>query len=591
MTQALEIQPAAATEVRIGYRLAMPDPTNHLLALTLTVENWRDRVLDVKLPIWTPGSYLTREYAKQLQDFRAIDADGRPLVSEKAAKNHWRVECGGSEIIEIHYRLFAYDLTVRTNHFDRTHAFIVGAATFFRIPGYEQQPIEVEVVPPESSWQVATTLEELEPGRHGPRFRAPDFDTLVDSPFEIGIHETFEFEACGKPHAYKVWGKHNGDLAKISADTAKIIGVEAELFGDGLPYDRYLFILLLAENSYGGLEHKDSCALIFPRFKLRARADYDRFMQLVAHEFFHLWNVKRLRPQAIEAFDYDRENYTPSLWFCEGVTSYYDILIPLWAGIYDVGTFLSSLSKDITRYLKTPGRLVQPLSESSWDAWIKLYRRDSNSDNSQISYYLKGMMVSLLLDLEIRKQSNNARSLDDLMRSLWRKFGQDERGYSQDELLAECTAIAGTDLTEFFDRFLHGTDELPLGEYLEDFGLAIEPQSADVPSFGARLAEDDNSRAIVKFVEVGSPAQRAGIAPEDEILAIDAYRPTAPAFPSPLHDSPSSAPVPIPFFPAHPPPEIPLPPAAPPPPGNRSTPPPRPPGPRPPAPPPRQKTA
>ncbi|TAF51322.1 MAG: M61 family peptidase [Oscillatoriales cyanobacterium] len=545
MTQAISapnLPSIDGSQPRIGYRIAMPEPTNHLFDLTLTIDHWDQDTLDLKLPVWTPGSYLVREYAKHLQDFQAFGADGFALVSEKRSKNHWRVHTPESQqrsSLTIHYRLFANDLTVRTNHLDRTHGFIVGAATFFRIPGLEHLPIALEVIPPDPAWALATTLLPLEapeapdhatdPTR---RFRllAPDFDTLIDSPIEIGIHHTLEFEAIGKPHRYAIWGNGNGDFDQIVADTIKIIECEAALFDGELPYDRYLFLLHRASNHYGGLEHKDSCVLSYPPLGLRDRDQYRRFIQLVAHEFFHLWNVKRLRPKALERFDYDQENYTPSLWFCEGVTCYYDLLVPLWAGVYNFDSFLTSLSKDITGYLLTPGRLVQPLSESSWDAWIKLYRRDSNSDNSQISYYTKGMMVALLLDLKIRLESQNQRSLNDLLRALWEKFGRHEIGYTPEDLFTECEAIAQCDLSSFFHCYLHSTEELPLQDYLEPFGLTLQPKLADVPYFGVRIAEDPYNRALVQFVATGSPAQIAGIDPNDELIALNGYRVTAKTF-------------------------------------------------------------
>jgi predicted metalloprotease with PDZ domain len=552
MTQAISAPNTPSidgSQPRIGYRIAMPEPNNHLFELTLTIEPWDQDTLDLKLPVWTPGSYLVREYSKHLQDFQALGADGFPLVSEKRSKNHWRIHTPESQprsSLTIHYRLFANDLTVRTNHLDRTHGFIVGAATFFRIPGLEHQPIALEIIPPDPTWQLATTLQSIDspdssnsstahPTR---RFRllAPNFDTLIDSPIEIGLHQTIEFEALGKPHRYAIWGKGNGNFDDVVADTIKIIECEAALWGGEVPYDRYLFILHQACNHYGGLEHKDACVLSYPPLGLRDRDKYRRFMQLVAHEFFHLWNVKRLRPKALEHFDYDQENYTPSLWFCEGVTCYYDLLVPLWAGVYDLDGFLASLSKDLTGYLLTPGRLVQPLSESSWDAWIKLYRRDSNSDNAQISYYTKGMMVALLLDLKIRLESEHHRSLDDLLRSLWEKFGRHEIGYTPEDLVRECEAIAQCDLSSFFHCYLHSTEELPLQDYLEPFGLTIQPKLADVPYFGARIADDPHNRVMVQFVAIGSPAQIAGIDPEDELIALDGYRVTAKTFNDRLKD-------------------------------------------------------
>jgi predicted metalloprotease with PDZ domain len=298
------------------------------------------------------------------------------------------------------------------------------------------------------------------------------------------------------------------------------------MFG-GLPYDKYLFLLHLPSQGYGGLEHKNSCSLIYPRFGFRAKDKYNRFMQLVAHEFFHLWNVKRIRPKALEVFDYDQENYTPSLWFSEGTTSYYDLVIPLRAGIYDAKSYLNELGKEITRYETTPGRKVQSLSESSFDAWIKLYRQDANSANCQISYYLKGAMVTLLLDLLIRSRHGNQRSLDDVMLKMWQQFGQAEIGFTPSELEEVIETVAEVDLSDFFKRYLDSTEDLPFNEYLEPFGLQLvaENEEEPVPYLGVKV-NSDNGQELIKFVEVGSPAAVAGIDPGDELLAIDGIRVT-----------------------------------------------------------------
>jgi predicted metalloprotease with PDZ domain len=291
-----------------------------------------------------------------------------------------------------------------------------------------------------------------------------------------------------------------------------------------LPYERYVFLLHLSSQGNGGLEHKYGCSLNYPRFGFRAQDKYDRFMQLVAHEFFHLWNVKRIRPKAIEVFDYDQENYTPSLWFSEGTTSYYDLIIPLRAGIYDVKSFLNNLGKEITRLQTTPGRQVQPLSESSFDAWIKLYRPDPNSGNSQISYYLKGEMVSLLLDLLIRERHQNQRSLDDVMLLMWQQFGQAEIGFTPEQLQQVIESVAGINLDDFFKKYVDGTEELPFNEYLEPFGLQVIGEDDEpAPTLGVKV-QTENGRELIKFVEAGTPAYAAGIDAGDELLAIDSIR-------------------------------------------------------------------
>lgn len=511
------------TQPQIAYQVAMPHPESHLFEVTLQVSEWQVSQLEIAMPVWTPGSYLVREYARHVQEL--VAEDRKPLPCLKVAKNRWRINTEGVTEIAVRYRVYANELTVRTNHLDSTHGYFNGAALFFFIPGWENQAIAVTVVVPHPNWKVTTSLPPVA-GKEN-TFLAADFDTLVDSPFEIGTHRLYEFTAAGKPHTLAIWGEGNANPEQIIADTQRIIAVEAELYGD-LPYDRYLFLLHLSASGFGGLEHNNSCSLNYPRFEFRDREKYNRFMQLVAHEFFHLWNVKRIRPRALETFDYERENYTPLLWFCEGATSYYDTLIPLRAGIYNVQTFLEILSKDISRYLATPGRNVQPLGESSFDAWIKLYRRDAYSDNNQISYYLKGKLVSLLLDLMIRTRHKNTRSLDDVMRLLWHKFGKTETGYTETDLHYALEEVLGMDLYGTLEHCIETAEPLPLDEYFEVFGLKIEAVERDdaAPYLGVKLASDAG-KEIVKFVDANSPAGRVGIDAGDELLAIDGFRVTA----------------------------------------------------------------
>ena len=526
MTKAASTRPDVSRSVMpaIAYRVAMPHPETHLFEVTVRVQRWSQAVLDLKMPVWTPGSYLVREYSRHVQNFEARGADGQKLTWQKRSKNHWQIETPGASEIVVTYQVFANELTVRTNHLDLTHGYFNGAALFFWVAGCDRQPLQVEIVPP-TGWQVATPLPEV--AGQPDTYEAADFDTLVDSPFEIGQQTRYRFEVRETPHELVVWGTGNLDAMRLIPDIQKIIETEAQLFG-GLPYDRYVFLLHLSAQGYGGLEHKNACTLNFPRLGFRAEESYQRFLQLVAHEFFHLWNVKRLRPKALERFDYEQENYTPSLWFSEGTTIYYDLLLPLRAGIYDAKVFLKALSKELTRFLMTPGRLVQPLSESSFDAWIKLYRQDASSNNSQISYYLKGERVSLLLDLLIRDRHQNRRSLDDVMRQLWEEFGTVEVGFTPEQLEGAIAAVADADLRDFFQRFLHTTEELPLNDYLAPFGLRVVPETdgEPVPYLGMTV-KTEAGREVVKSVEAGSPAQQAGFDPGDELLAIDGLRVTA----------------------------------------------------------------
>jgi predicted metalloprotease with PDZ domain len=547
--QTIQVAVREATPAfKLIYRVAMDHPSTHLFDVTLQVERlnlppaqplaeqligdaWAadaEGVLDLKMPVWTPGSYLVREYARHVQEFAAFGSTDEaenpenPLPWRKISKNHWQVKTDGTSRVTIQYRFFANELSVRTNHLDSTHGYFNGAALFFYVLGAEHCPIHLEVVPPEGTdWQVTTALQSV--SEQPNQFWAANFDELVDSPVEVGRHHLYDFEAEGKPHQLAVWGESHLNPERVVADIQRLIEVEADLFG-GVPYDRYVFLLHLSAQGFGGLEHKNCCSLIYQRFGFRHPDRYHRFMQLVAHEFFHLWNVKRIRPKGLEVFDYDQENYTPSLWFSEGTTSFYDLIFPYRAGIYDARTYLAALSKEITRFLMTPGRKVQPLSESSFDAWVKLYRQDSNSPNSQMSYYLKGEMVSLLLDLLIRARHHNLRSLDDVMRHLWGTFGQPEVGFTPEELEQCIEGVADLDLGRFFQRCLHSTEELPFDDYLQPFGLRLVADSDDpVPYLGLTL-KTELGRELVKFVESGSPAQQAGIDAGDQLLALNGIR-------------------------------------------------------------------
>ncbi|WNC85647.1 PDZ domain-containing protein [Thermosynechococcus sp. QKsg1] len=502
----------------MAYRINCQQGHTHLLWVTLRLTAPQTDVLDLHLPVWTPGSYLVREYARHLQDFTVTAADGTPLEWWKCAKNQWQVACTPGLELEVRYAIYAHELSVRTNHFDPSHAYFNPAAVCLYVPEYRDRPLTVTIVAP-PHWRVTTPLEPF--GEDGFTFWAANYDLLVDSPFEVGTHPVYAFEVDGKPHELAVWGKGNFEPQRAIADMQRIIETEASFFG-GLPYDRYVFILHLTHKGYGGLEHLNSCSLIFHRFGFQQAEQYRRFLCLVAHEFFHLWNVKRIRPQAFEIFDYDSENYTTSLWFVEGITSYFDQLIPLWAGLFDAAAYLKLLSESLNRYLHTPGRFVQSLSAASFDAWIKLYRPDENSINSQMSYYLKGELVALLLDLRIRLNFNHQRSLLDVLRRLWQQYCETGQGYTPDELWETIETVADENLGTWREQFIEGTVELPLQEWLAKVGLELVPQDA-LPYTGLQFKQEHGALQI-KAVLRDSPAEQAGLVAGDEIIALNGWR-------------------------------------------------------------------
>lgn len=509
----------------IHYFVSMSCPGSHLFEVTLNIENWQEKTLDLKMPVWTPGSYLVREYSRHLQNFTAHNTKNKNNFKwKKLAKNYWVINTENQANITVKYQIYGNDLTVRTNHLDATHGYFNGAALFFYLPNYENFPSKITINLPQSHWQITTSLPTISSSQN--TFLAKNFDTLVDSPFEIGTQKIYDFQVDNKPHQWVIWGDGNIEAEKLIKDTQKIIKTEEKIFGS-LPYDNYFFLLHLSASGFGGLEHKNCCVLNYPRFAFKKPEKYNRFIQLVAHEYFHLWNVKRIRPKALESFDYDQENYTTSLWFSEGTTSYYDMIVPLRAGIYNRQTFFELLSKDISQYLTIPGRNIQPLNESSFDAWIKLYRRDSYSNNCQISYYLKGQLLTLLLDLLIRNNSDSQKSFDDVMKEMWLKFGQQEIGFTPEQLKAEIEAIASTDLTEFFHLYLDTTTALPFNQYFEPFGLKLEPQiDNNIPPYLGFNIQKKNGTEEITFVDANSPAGKAGIDAEDQLLAIDGFQVT-----------------------------------------------------------------
>jgi predicted metalloprotease with PDZ domain len=489
------------------------------------------------MPVWTPGSYLVREYARQVQDFGATDGAGAPLAVERVDKCTWRIARPGDGVAVARYKVYAHDLTVRTNHLDASHGYFNGAALFVSSDLHRAGACELAVDCPEG-WRAFCALS----CRDG-LFLARDFDELLDSPVEMGPHEPFGFTAAGKPHDVVAWGGAGGNLDRraLAADLKRICETEAKLFG-GLPFERYLFILLLTDKGRGGLEHAHSCSLVSPRLGFSPRKSYEDFLALAAHEYFHLWNVKRIKPRALVRPDLRRETYTTLLWAMEGITSYYDTLLLRRAGFIDAARYLAKVGEVITSVESVPGRRALPLAEASRLAWIKHYRPDENTPNSGVSYYAKGEVVALLLDLEIRRRTSGARSLDDLMRLLFARYvtAEGEIGVPEDGVEACATEVAEQDLSLFFDRAIRSGEELDY-RILGSAGLTLQRRGRrNASDRGGTPPEHDEGekawigvelkpgeRAVVATALVGSPAAKAGLYPEDEIVAVDGLRVTS----------------------------------------------------------------
>ncbi len=513
----------------IAFTVSMPKPHTHMLEVEIHVKrglgSWPKEDTLV-MPVWTPGSYLIREYARHVQDFAARDASGRPLQWEKINKNSWRVRTNGAREWRATYRVYANELTVRTNELNADHAFWNNAALLMYLEDFLNSPATLRVVAPEP-WQVATGLPPVAGLKN--TFRAENFDILYDSPVEVGSFKTLNFDVKGRPHRLVIYGDGNYDLERLRSDFKKIVEVSVELMGDEIPYKDYTFILHVRSDASGGLEHLNSTVIGARPFIFNQPDDYNEFLGVVAHEFYHVWNVKRIRPDALGPFDYTQENYTKLLWVAEGVTSYYENLILLRAGMMSDKEFLGKAASNFQSLQSLPGRLVMSLEEASFDSWIKFYRQDENAINSQVSYYDKGAIVALLLDLEIRKRSNGANSLDDVMRHLNTEFYKKGRNYTPQDFQRISEMMAGSSLEEFFSRSVRGSDELDYNAALVAAGLRLDRTGDSSPREAAYLGAEllqNGDRLMIRRVYAGTPAYEQGLNAGDQIVAINNKRAT-----------------------------------------------------------------
>ena len=472
------------------------------------------------LPGWTPGSYLIRDYVRQLEGM-ALSQRGEAVPLQRTGVASWQAELPCLEPVTLRYRLVASELTVRTCHLTAEHGFLCLAAVAMAVEGLRWQPHQLRLsLPPD--WRAFVPLPQGEDGV----WLAADFDQLVDSPIEAGPHREHPFAVAGIPHRWVSWGTTLAGDDPITADDQLLADVErvclacCRLMGVERPAaDHYLFVLHLTESGYGGLEHDCSCVLQFGRRRLAEAEGRRRFLQLVAHEYLHQWNVRRLRPAELVPYDYHQPVVVPSLWFAEGVTSYVDQLLPHAAGISMPEEVLSDLGSDLSRYRLTPGRQVQSLRLSSQEAWVKLYKPDAYSANSQVSYYLKGAVVALVLDLHLRRAGS---CLPAVLRQLWRSHGRWGRGYREADLLL-AFSTAAPDLAPLLPSWLEGTDDPDLDSYLADVGLTLQPHQADAPWLGWQL-ELTATGLLLQRVLRGGPAESAGLLVGDELIALAGQR-------------------------------------------------------------------
>ncbi|MFI4930014.1 MAG: M61 family metallopeptidase [Burkholderiales bacterium] len=510
------------------YRIEPADRHSHQFRVTLTLQRPASEQA-LSLPAWIPGSYLVREFARHLSQMRAWQG-AREVPLRQVDKARWVAQCKGRAALKVSYSVYAFDTSVRAAFLDAQRGFFNATSLCLRADGCESQAHRIEIASLPRGWQIATAMPPVRGARQA--FEAADYDELVDHPFELGTFWRGRFRAGGVPHEFVVAGAYPGfDGERLLADAQRVCEAQIAFWhGRGRraqpPFAHYLFALNTTEDGRGGLEHRASTALQAPRRSL-PRPDmgapheaYLDLLGLISHEYFHAWNVKRLKPAEFAQLDYSRENHTQLLWFFEGFTSYYDDLLLLRAGLIDAAAYLASIVKTINGVLATPGRRVHSLAQASYEAWIKFYRPDENTPNITVSYYAKGALVGLALDLSLRETGS---SLDAVMRSLWRRH----RGgpIAEQHILQAVEAAANRALARELHHWVHSTAELPLQRLLESAAVAVQKEATPMAaSLGLRLSEGPLTGVQVKSVATDSAAARAGVSAGDELLAVDGWR-------------------------------------------------------------------
>ena len=503
----------------------------HLFRVTLTIPEPAAQVT-VSLPVWIPGSYLVREFSKNLQKLSARQGR-RQAKLQQLDKCSWQIDCKPGQALTLRYEVYAFDASVRTAWLDARRGFFNGTSLCLRVHGQEHLPHQLQLLPVKGQpdWQAATGLTAIQTDKKGfGLYQAADYDALVDCPVELGAFWSGRFKACGIEHRFVVAGAlPSFDGERLLADTQKICEAEIRFWhgqgaqaGRKAPHTNYLFMLNAVDEGYGGLEHRNSTALICGRRDLprvgeaKTGEGYTTLLGLISHEYFHTWNVKQLRPDAFARYDYTRENYTPLLWFFEGFTSYYDDLLLRRAGLIDDATYLRLLAKTINLVAQMPGRHVQTVAQASFDAWVKYYRQDENTPNATVSYYTKGALVALCLDLSLRAEGH---SLDAVMRGLWKRCQAGPM--REQDVLDELQAVTGRSWQQELQAWVHSTAELPVARLLGDQGIRIHAEPGNFAQHLGLRHVDANGSVQVKAVLRGSAAEQAGFAAGDEWLGLE----------------------------------------------------------------------
>lgn len=514
----------AQTQGSIEYKVSMPNPHTHYFEVEIQLKNFDEDYVDFKMPVWTPGSYLVREYAKNVEDFSAVRGiEMNALNVHKINKCTWRIEHNKADNVLIKYKVYAFEGSIRMSYLDDNHAFIMANTLLMFVEDLRDTSSVLKIDIPDKWKKISTSLTQLEGKTFA--FYVPNYDILVDSPIEIGNHEIIEFMAAGVPHELVMSGEGNYNKKQLQADLKKIIESSTAIFNEN-PNEKYTFIVHNSDKRAGGLEHLSSTVLGVSRWSYGDAKSYEKFLALAAHEYFHLWMVKRLKPVELEFINYDQETYTDLLWVMEGMTSYFEEKIMLRAGFYNEEEFINNLLSAMSNNLNTPGVRVQSVADASFDAWIKFYKRNENSNNNQVSYYSKGMILGALLDLEIIDGSKGKKSLDDVVNQLYHQFYKKKRtGIVVEDLKKASEKASGRNLDSFFSDYVDGTKDLDNKKYLLFAGLdLIETNSSkNTKSIGAMVTMETNGLYVKSLIRGGS-AYENGINVGDELISINGYR-------------------------------------------------------------------
>lgn len=511
-----------ASPINISYTITFPEAQAHYADVEMNITGLHQKALDLKMPVWTPGSYLVREYAKNVESFTA-EAKGKLIEAKKTRKNIWHINTENISAVKVKYKVYAFELSVRTAFIDASHAFLAPAGIFVYPDGMLHHASTIHIVPYKKWDKVSTSLEMV---NNDPFTRhSPDYDILYDSPLEVGNQDVFGFDVGGTKYEVAMYGGGNYDKEKLTKDMPKIIEHEIAVYGEN-PNKHYVFIVHNTSRGGGGLEHLSSCVLGASRDNYATERGYQGFLSLVAHEHFHLWNVKRLRPIALGPFDYDNENYTTDLWIAEGFTAYYQDIIVRRTNLYPPDNYLGILANDINYVVNQPGGKIEPLAEASFNAWIKLYRPNENTANTTISYYNKGSIMALMFDLEIINDTKGKYGLDDVMRYMYQTYYKGKkRGYTDKEFKQGVEKFAGKNLDEFYKKYVYGLEDIDFNKYLGYAGYHLTDEFAgnNDPALGVATTTA-NGKVYVTGVTRNSAAWVDGINVNDEITAIDSAK-------------------------------------------------------------------